>query len=169
MVGVDGIEAPVDLGCHRQQALGRGQVEHFGAVQLASGRCGAGAALVAVGAQQLRSVVFAVKRVLQAWGRAAVAGIGLQNALAGTVVQVADGAGVCAAGRGGDAADAAIGAVVQVVLGTADGGGERAAGVIAVDAGAAVCPRGGDALHAAGADLDCGLSTHCCQSWLTAQ
>ena len=114
----------------------------------------------------MRSVFFAVERVLQAWGRAAVAGIGLQNALAGTVVQVADGAGVCAAGRGGDAADAAIGPVVQIVLGTADGGGERAAGVIAV---AAVCPRGGDALHAAGADLDCGLSTHCCQSWLTAQ
>ena len=117
----------------------------------------------------MRSVFFAVERVLQAWGRAAVAGIGFEDALACAVVEVADCAGVCTAGRGGDAADAAIGAVVQMVLGTADGGGERAAGVIAVDAGAAVCPRGGDALHAAGADLDCGLSTHCCQSWLTAQ
>ena len=139
---MDGIEAPVDLRRYGQQALSGGQVEYFGAVQLASGRCGAGAALVAVGAQQLRSVFFAVERVLQAWGRAAVAGIGFEDALACAVVQVADGAGVCAAGRGGDAADAAIGAVVQIVLGTADGGGERAAGVIAVAAGAAVFPTG---------------------------
>ena len=139
MVGMDGIQPPVDLGRHWHHALGGGQVDDFGAVHLACRRCRACAALVAVSAQQLRSIVFAVERVFQAWGRAAVAGIGLQNALAAAVVQVADGAGVCAAGRGGDAADAAIGAVVQIVLGTADGGGERAAGVIAV---AAVCPRG---------------------------
>ena len=122
--------------------MGGGQVEHFGAVQIASGCCGAGAALVAVSAQQLRSVFFAVERVLHARCSGAAAGIGFEDALACAVVEVADCAGVCAAGRGGDAADAAMGAVVQVVLGTADGGGERAAGVIAVGAGGAVCPTG---------------------------
>jgi hypothetical protein len=101
-------------------AAGRGQVDDFRAVALACGRCAIGTALVGVLAQHGAAyAVFGVQG-LHGDGLARSARIALEHALAQGVVDVADGlciGSVCVfAGLG----DAAVRAVVQVVVALLD-------------------------------------------------
>ena len=145
VIGVDGIQPPVDLRGDRQQPAGRGQVDHFRAVLLPLRCRTVTASLVLVAAQRLGSILITVERVLDAQVCDAGARIGLEDALADAVVGVAHGPGAACTVRD-ELADVALRTVCQVVGGVVVGGaGDGARGVVAVGDGG----YGGSALRSA--------------------